>query len=164
LLWAKERRLAEVSESAIDERILAARSCERCFKIFMAGEYEADETGTGRTVDRLLLPNQVARYCISQIRRRILDLVMPAEGGIQMRRSAESELDSGLRRNDGIRHANCGAEYSVTPGELASLPRLVARETGCWKLMGWKQMSLTWLRLQGMPRKSHMQVMHVPER
>jgi len=52
-----------------------------------------------------------AKYCISQIQRRILDLVMPAEAGIQMRRSAESELDSDFRRNDGIRHGNCGGEY-----------------------------------------------------
>jgi len=36
----------------------------------------------------------------------ILDLVMPAEAGIQIRRSVESELDSGFRRNDVIRHGS----------------------------------------------------------
>jgi hypothetical protein len=57
------------------------------------------------------VPSGLTKYCIAQIRRRVLDLFMPAQAGIQMRRSAESKLGSGFRRKDGIRRGNCGGEY-----------------------------------------------------
>jgi len=56
-------------------------------------------------------PWLLTKHCIPQIPRLILDLVMPAEAGIQMRRGAESELDSGVRRNEEIRYGTCGGEY-----------------------------------------------------